>query len=162
LNDRLHPFVEHFDRIHRERMRDLPIVNERLAVEMIGLDSFGEHQLGVLLTPWFMNLLLIPGQAIQEEVAGESGEVPWTEREQGSRVSVDLPCGPVEFLVTHDEELGTYLTAVLLSNVLEFADQETARDNALEMLRRLREPPAARSSGRRVSRRGLFARLGTG
>lgn len=145
--------VAQFEAIHRDRMHGLPVVNDRLAVELIGLREVDDHRLGVLLTPWFMNLLLLPG---------DDG---WSDLEQGARVNIDYPSGPVEYLVTHDEELGTYLTAVLFGSVTDFSDQATARAVARETLRRLFEAPerdAGSDDGRRrMSRRSLFG-LGRG
>jgi len=153
VNDAARPFVEHFDAIYRERMSGLPVVNERLAVDLIGDETWKGHRLGVLLTPWFMNLLLIPG------------DDAWDEAGQGDRVALDLPSGPIEFLVTHDDELGTYLTAVLFGSVTDFPDLDTARAVAEETLRRVLVPPAEGETPddgrRRLSRRGLFTRLGS-
>ena len=42
-------------------MRDLPIYNDKVAIEAIGFRPFGEAELlGVVLTPWFMNLIMLP------------------------------------------------------------------------------------------------------
>ena len=121
--------VSHFETIYRERMRDLPIVNRCLQVEAVGFRAFGQHRLGVLMTPWFMNLLLLPGDEC------------WQSHEQGARCDVELPGGRYEFTVTHDEALGTYLSAVLFRTMSDMPDQDTARAIAGEILQRLRSPP---------------------
>ena len=36
------------------------MVNPALAVEAVGFRPWGEHWLGILITPWFMNLVLMP------------------------------------------------------------------------------------------------------
>jgi hypothetical protein len=38
-------------------MRDLPIFNEALGVEAIGFQRFGGHVVGIMVTPWFMNVI---------------------------------------------------------------------------------------------------------
>lgn len=144
--------VGHFEKISRERMRGLPIVNTRLDVEAIGFGYLGEHQLGVLLTPWFMNLLILPGTD------------EWSELARGSTVEWPLPNGNCDFTICRDDTLGTYLTAVLFRTVVDFPDQGTARAVAEDILGRLWTNPgepvqiAAENS---LSRRALFTGLRT-
>ncbi len=53
--------LEHrFRQIERTRMTGVPVVNDKLAVRAIGFRPWREHWLGILLTPWFMNLMLLP------------------------------------------------------------------------------------------------------
>lgn len=144
--------VRHFQAIYRERMQGLPIVNSRLDVEAIGFGYLEEHQLGILLTPWFMNLLVLPGND------------EWSNVEQGSTVEWSLPNGGYEFTVSRDERLGPYLTAVLFRTVVDFPDQETARSIAEEILRQLwAEPdaPVQNPGGNPLSRRAFFTGLRT-
>ena len=144
--------ARHLEKIYRERMQGLPNVNTRLDVEAIGFGDLGEHQLGILLTPWFMNLLILPG-------AGE-----WSELAPGSTVAWPMPNGNHEFTICRDDTLGTYLTAVLFRTVVDFPDQDSARAVAEDILRRLRTKPGepARKSGSdSLSRRALFTGLRT-
>ena len=62
LTGRVKALVASFERIGRESMRGLPFYNESLSVEAIGFDRFGDGWLGVLITPWFMNLMLVSDQ----------------------------------------------------------------------------------------------------
>jgi len=132
--------------IHDQRMRELPIVNAALDVETMEFRQFGKAELGVLLTPWFMNLVLIQSNAV------------WSSSEQGTIVSVDLPGGTVDFTVARDESIGAFLSAVLFRTVADFPDQDTAREIAAEVMRRLFEP--RKSGGAAVSRRDLLTGLG--
>lgn len=129
ISTKVSKIVAHFETIYRERMRDLPIVNRCLQVEAVGFRALGQHRLGVLMTPWFMNLLLLPG------------DEHWQSQEQGARCDVELPGERCEFTVTHDEVLGTYLSAVLFRTMSDMPDQDTARAIAGEILQRLRRPP---------------------
>ena len=131
-------------------MRGLPILNTALDVAAVGFRDFEEHAVGVLITPWFMNLMLLPGTA------------QWSDLPQGSAASVEFPGSAIEFNVSHDEETGTLLSAALFSSVADFPDQETAAAVASEVLRRLMEPAAATAedSGPAISRRELFAGFG--
>ncbi len=138
--------VARYEAIYEERMRDLPIVNPRLTVEAVGFEKWEDKDLGVLITPWFMNLVLLPGP-------GKRLDLP-----QGERVECRFPSGPCELTVYHDEELGTYLAAVLFRTVADFPDQEIARAVAEETLALIRSEPSG-EDGDKVSRRGLLTGL---
>lgn len=138
--------VARYQAIHEERMRDLPIVNPRLAVEAVGFEQWEDKDLGVLITPWFMNLVLLPDTGKLADLA------------QGERVECRFPSGPCELTVYRDEELGTYLAAVLFRTVADFPDQDVARAVAEEALAQLLAEPAEKK-GEKVSRRGLFTGL---
>ena len=132
--------------IYDERMRDLPIVNERLAVEAVGFEQWEDKDLGVLITPWFMNLVLLPDS---ERLV----DLP-----QGERVECRFPSGPCELTVYHDEDLGSYLAAVLFRTVADFPDQDIARAVAEEALAQVLADPGEEPA-ETVSRRGLLTGL---
>ena len=138
--------VAHYETIYKERMRDMPIVNARLAVEAVGFEQWDDQDLGVLITPWFMNLVLLPNS---ERLA----DMP-----QGERVECRFPSGPCELTVYHDEDLGSYLAAVLFRTVVDFPDQDVARAVAEEALAQLLAEPAEKDT-EKVSRRGLLTGL---
>ena len=52
-----------YQRIADERMQGMPFVNRALRVEAVDFRAWDDHQVGVLITPWFMNLILLPGPA---------------------------------------------------------------------------------------------------
>lgn len=137
--------VERFEEIYRRQMQDLAFVNNTLQVEAIGFRDFGDLKLGVLITPWFMNLVMAP-------TAGNDSML-----EQGHKLEVHFPSGPIEFTATHDEILGYYLSAALFSSVLEIPNQSTARDLAEEIMRSLFD---SEQNERRFSRRALFTQAG--
>lgn len=127
-------------------MVGLPFLNPALNVEAVGFRDYDDYQLGVLITPWFMNLVILPGPGTGATFAA------------GSKTSVRLPSGPVEFTVACDETLGIFLSAVLFSSVGEIHDQATARDIAQEVLRRLFKTT---HRDRTLSRRALFTNIET-
>lgn len=127
-------------------MQGLALINPELQVETIGFRDFDGQQLGVLLTPWFMNLVMLADDAA------------WQDCPQGTRCHVEFPSGPIEFTVSRDDELGCFLSAILFRSVAAFPDQQTAIDVAEETLRGLFRPPTA--SGPVMSRRDFFANPG--
>ena len=144
MADTIVKMVQQFETIYVEHMRDLPIVNKALQVEAVGFHDYHSHQLCVLITPWFMNLILLPGTD------------DWSDTSQGDTSSIEFPSGRIEFAVSHDKVLDTYLSAVLFRSVADIADQATARKLALEVLDDLTKPPR---NERTVSRRDLLTGL---
>ncbi|NCF24908.1 MAG: [NiFe]-hydrogenase assembly chaperone HybE [Gammaproteobacteria bacterium] len=138
--------VARYRAIYQERMRNLPIVNPRLEVEAVGFEQWEDKDLGVLITPWFMNLVLLPDS---ERLV----DLP-----QGERVECRFPSGPCELTVYHDEDLGSYLAAVLFRTVADFPDQDIARAVAEEALAQVLAEPGEEAA-ETVSRRGLLTGL---
>jgi [NiFe] hydrogenase assembly HybE family chaperone len=116
---------EVFGRIQRERMRDLPLLNASLSVEAIGFRRSGGARIGVLITPWAMNLLRLPD------------DDPVSEGRVAAR---ELPRGPVDFIGAIEEGLGPYETCSLFSPMDRFESQEAARAVAFEALSLLLRP----------------------
>jgi [NiFe] hydrogenase assembly HybE family chaperone len=141
--------VDYYQAIFEERFRDLPIINPALRVEAVGFRELAEHEFGVLISPWFINLVLLPGTE------------RWDHRPQGSVCTVELPGGKVDFTVSHDDVSGTMLSAAMFGTVTEFPDQEMAREVARETLRLLfsKEYAADDAKQGRMSRRQLFQNL---
>lgn len=118
-----------FSHIHETRMKEVPILNARLAVEAVGFRAWNGDWIGVLITPWCINLMLLPGDEISAE--------QWRGPGLGSSVFHVLPAGGFDFLVGEEEALGRFQMCSLFLPVLEFADQEAARvaaEAALEAL----------------------------
>lgn len=103
-----------YTRIWRMRMRDLPFVNASLRVEAVGFRAWEGEWLGALVTPWSLNLVLMPG-------AGD-----WRPLAAGAERFVTLPAGRFRFIAGHDDELGEHHACSLFSPVAEFADHATA------------------------------------
>ncbi|MGI9236218.1 MAG: [NiFe]-hydrogenase assembly chaperone HybE [Woeseiaceae bacterium] len=138
--------VRQFENIYVEHMQDLPIVNPRVQVEAVGFQKFGVHQLGVLITPWFMNLILLPGS---EE---------WSTTAQGDTSVIEFPSGPMEFTSCHDASIGTYLSAVLFRSVSDLSDQPMAVELARQVMNNLFLEGHVKG---RLSRRELLTGLRT-
>ncbi len=141
-----------FRAIHELRMRSLPVCNPNLVVETIGFRGIGPHRTGVLITPWFVNLVLLPG------------DDTWSDAASGRSVGVALPSGELDFTVVRDDKLGTYLSAVLFRSCDAFPDMAMARSIAEEVVCRLFSPPAqSRSDGgaRGMTRRALLGGTGS-
>lgn len=152
-----------FRHIAATRMAGMAMVNPALAVEAVGFRPLGQDWVGVLITPWSMNLVCLPGPETGLETSSS-----------GTRRDLDLPSGTYEFLTAHEESLGPYLTSSLFSPMFDFADMAQAREVASVVLAEVltplapeAPPPPAPGMGAKleqpVSRRGfLGAFLGQG
>jgi [NiFe] hydrogenase assembly HybE family chaperone len=107
-----------FENIARTRMAGLPFLNPQLRVEAVGFREWEGQWIGVLITPWSMNVVLLPG-------AG-----PWPRVAPGIERSVDLPAGRFRFIAATDPGLGDYHACSLFSPALEFASHAAARATA--------------------------------
>jgi len=118
--------VHAFDQVLRQQMHGLPMLNPALAVEAVGFREWREHWLGVLVTPWFMNLVLMPRIDSAWHAAGERESRPYV-----------FPAGVFEFIGGHHAELGDYQACSLFSPMFDFANQDGARDTAAAALEAL-------------------------
>lgn len=128
--------VAAFEHIARTRMAGVPVLNAVLAVEAVGFaaqtDAAGERGvMGVLVTPWFMNLIWLPADpADDSHGVGETRlHVVGDER--------------FEFIGAHEPSVGAYALCSLFSPMFEFADQAAARATARAVLDTLRAAPVA-------------------
>jgi [NiFe] hydrogenase assembly HybE family chaperone len=115
------------------RMAGLAFVNPRLRVEAVRFAPWQDHWLGVLVTPWFMNLVLAP-----RDVAH------WPPLAQGAKRRYLFPAGDYEFIGAHDAACGEFAMCSLFSPTLEFADHAQACDVARHALAALFDPRNAR------------------
>lgn len=134
-----------FDLIARTRMHDVPICNHRLQVEALGFQrTAAGHWAGVMVTPWAINLLCLPGRLEDWPVLAACSKHDW-----------HFPSGDYEFTVAEEESIGIYHLCSLFSPALEFESHEAARLTALASAHALfaeplTAPPAAKATSRRA------------
>lgn len=114
-----------FTRIWKTRMAGLPFLNERLRVEAVGFRAWEGQWLGALVTPWFVNLVLTPGEGA------------WAALGAGGERIVTLPAGGFRFVSGHDAQIGEYHACSLFSPAQGFGDHEAARAVAAASLEAL-------------------------
>ena len=104
-----------FFRIQQERMADVPLLNPALAVQAIDFQRWQGHWLGMLVTPWCMSLLLLPGSA-----------QTWISTAENKRRFVKFPAGDFAFLGSVEVELGEFQSCSLFSPMDQFPTQAEA------------------------------------
>lgn len=147
-----------FSIIGKTRMQDVPVLHPGLVVEAVGFEAYtdadgAQAALGILMTPWFMNLIWLP---LQGQTTVPIGQV--CERIFGGEC--------FEFIGAHETTFGAYEMCSLFSPMFEFADQATALATAKEVLGLLRKEPIAQAvpaSAPKPGRRAfLLGRVGSG
>lgn len=121
---------ETFERIHQERMLGLPVINPALSVDCVGFRPWRGHWIGMVITPWFLNVVLL---------RGTEGE--WPETKCGDQRRFKLPNGELLFMASEEEGLGSFYACSLASPMHDFKSQEAAQQTALESMRLLMMPP---------------------
>ncbi|MGY3450647.1 [NiFe]-hydrogenase assembly chaperone HybE [Bradyrhizobium sp. USDA 4353] len=125
-------------------MRELPIYHNALEVEAIGFTSVHGRTIGIILTPWFMNIVS----------PAEQGEI-------GSTIEIALPAGTFEFTIGDVAGIGRIASCSLFSPISEFEDMAAARiaaDAALTALLTAPEEtgPTRAETASRIDRRAFL------
>jgi [NiFe] hydrogenase assembly HybE family chaperone len=146
-----------FREIAETRLAIVPVLHPGLRVEAIGFEpeaDQAEIALGVLVTPWFMNLMRLPLRPDEPRMLGMGHSAP-----------VEIAGRRFDFIGADEPLVGRYELCSLFSPMFEFEDHDAAVATAREVLSLLRQPaPAADAAasseaGLSTSRRGfLFGR----
>jgi [NiFe] hydrogenase assembly HybE family chaperone len=142
-----HALETTFNEILDKRMRDLPVVNASLSVQAVGFNRFGEDWLGVLITPWFMNLMLLPGPNSH-----------WRTQQPGTKIEKHFPYGVFEFTLGSEPQMGIYALCSLFSPMFQFENQVAALAAAQSALQGLLAEAAPRNVSRRDLLRGAIGK----
>nr|WP_245593379.1 [NiFe]-hydrogenase assembly chaperone HybE [Azospirillum halopraeferens] len=141
-------------------MKGLPVCNSALSVEAVEFHPYGDAMLGALITPWTLNVVLLPNDPARYESLND-----------GDKVSEVMPSATYGFTIARLGALGAIAAIPAVSDMTVLRDRNDAVAAAVAALKtvltpRPPEPPAApepepasapaaeRSGG--VSRRSLF------
>jgi [NiFe] hydrogenase assembly HybE family chaperone len=136
----------HFRDIHARCMKDVPICNPALDVACVGFRPFGDYLLGIVLTPWFMNICAAPRAG-----APKVGDRP------GATRTLALPAGAVDFLATDLDGFDRLLFSSLFSPMQDFADHAAAQAVAEATMAALMRPPQAEAPAPEPPRKPALA-----
>jgi [NiFe] hydrogenase assembly HybE family chaperone len=126
-----------FERIARTRMRDMPLCNPALRVETLEFRPWQGGNVGALVTPWCINLVLLP-------------DPPAVVMAADGRRTVHFPSGSYEFMGSEAPECGSFLFCPLYSPPEEFVSQSQAQEVCREVMKQLFQPTQV------LSRRSLI------
>lgn len=120
-----------FREIYNGKMRDVPLCNPSLHVQAVGFQVWQGHYLGVLVAPWFMNLVLLAGP-----------DDTWAGLNAGAKELIGFPSGQYEFIHNAREQVGGYKACSLFSPMNDFNSQLQAVDVARAVIVGLFNPDA--------------------
>lgn len=129
---RAEALIDCYRRIDTEVMGELPVSNHALKVEVVGLHDWHGGWLGVLVTPWMMSYVRLPGIDEPDPVL-----------ETGAKITEIFPAGSCELVLERQPELGWYLLCPLYSPMGGFESPLHARATATVALHMLLTPPKA-------------------
>jgi len=148
--------VAHYESLWQEGGQDMAEINPALAIEAVGFTRYEGDWLGVVITPWFLRLFMLPG-----------GGSLWGEIPVGQSRYVSLPAETMQFVADEAPQLGAFQYSTLLEPTSLVADMNAARQMAIRVMQPFgylapdpvlpphRESPEPAG----VSRRGFFRRL---
>nr|WP_279184779.1 [NiFe]-hydrogenase assembly chaperone HybE [Acetobacter syzygii] len=122
-----------FADIYASKMRGLPFVNEALNVKAVGFCAFEGQLVGALVTPWFMNLIVLPAAGVE-----------WSGVVSGNKKLLEFPSGAYEFTAALRDgvegALPGYWACSLFSPMFNFTTMLQAVDTAQAAVRGLLDP----------------------
>lgn len=120
-----------FRRIAVTRMAGLPFLNPFLEVDAIGFRDWEGKRVGVLVTPWSINLVAFPAGDETLRVLGPDQSQTW-----------NFPAGSYTFMGGDEPECGPYQFCSLFSPAQEFVSHDDAVATARAVLDNLFTDPA--------------------
>lgn len=153
-------FEAYFRDVLEHQMRDMPLAHPDLEVETRAWRHWQSQWLGVLVTPWCMNLVLLGDQESSADcgtvtdtktntnTAGRTGsdaDADASRSRTGERVIVAFPSGNYDFTGNHDDSLGYWRSCSLYSPMFEFDSQVLAREVADQAIEALFDTSTAQS-----------------
>jgi [NiFe] hydrogenase assembly HybE family chaperone len=104
-----------FQHIEQEQMQGIPLLNPALKVQGIGFQHYDGRTLGIIITPWMMNLLMLPAE-----------NEDWSNLKLGDKTHHRLPANEYRFMVNEIDGIGTCQTHSIYSPMHEFMNQDHA------------------------------------
>lgn len=109
-----------------------PNANPALRVAAVGTRVYHGRPVGVLITPWFMSIVILPGEAED-----------WSNLTPGASEHVAFPSGRYEFLHNRRSGAGGYKSCNILSDMSGFDSQAKAIAVAERLIAALYAPAEA-------------------
>lgn len=142
LNERVDLLERTFRHIASTRMAGVPVLHAALQVRAVGFAPQPDEPdwaLGVLVTPWFMNLLRLPLQPLADPTSASAAGCLEVGRDLQRRIGSEA----LYFVGAHEERLGHFEQCSLYSPMFHFADQAAAVATAAEVMKLLRTSATA-------------------
>ncbi len=126
LQQKVNLLERSFRSIQQHRMREIPIMNNAIKVRAVGFRHWQNSYIGILITPWFMNLILLPGESDN-----------WDDLHELTKKTHSFPSGKYSFITAYEEDIGKYQLCSLFSPMFEFGDDASAVETAQIVMKEL-------------------------
>ena len=126
-----------------KRMRSLPVYNDKLDIQVIGLRRWTEGLVGIVATPWAMNILLLPTEGAPRRIEGTVRDILF-------------PSGHYRFIAGQLAGLGPVESCSLFSPMEAFDDPAVVADVAGHAIADLFRPVPDMHETPAMSRRGFL------
>jgi len=143
LSERIERLERTFRHIATTRMQGVPVLHAALQVRAVGFAAQPDAPgwaLGVLVTPWFMNLLRLPVEPLADLASATTAGCLEVGRDALRAVGGGEP---LYFVGAHEDRLGHFEQCSLYSPMFHFADQAAAVATAAEVMKLLRTPASS-------------------
>ncbi|MFV0576870.1 MAG: [NiFe]-hydrogenase assembly chaperone HybE [Vibrio sp.] len=120
-----------YQNILEQEMQSMPFIAQNIGIEMVGLQQYQDHWLGVMITPWMMNLMILPIQ--NNQVQNEQGL--WPDLHVGEEVGIRLAGNDYRFYASEVEGIGQFLACSLMSPISGIANHAQAVQLATDVMR---------------------------
>lgn len=117
-----------FEHILQHNMQGIPILNPAIQVQALGFQHWQGRVLGVVITPWMMNLVLLP-----------AADEDWSQMQLGDKQPHQFPSRSYKFMVNDIEGIGPCQTYSMCSPMRDFASHQQAVQVAQDFLENLME-----------------------
>jgi len=105
-----------FNKIQRENMEGILLLNKDLEVEAVEFQIWDDHIVGMVVTPWFLNLVMLPNENDN-----------WETQKLGEKEKHIFPSQDLIMMFNEIEGFGRCKTFSLCSPMNDFHNQEGAR-----------------------------------
>lgn len=104
-----------FNRIHRENMQGIPILNPAIEVQALGFQEHEGRVLGVIITPWLMNVVILP-----------KDDEDWSHMKLGDKRPHEFASRAYKFMLNEIDGIGLCQTHSLYSPMHQFRCHQQA------------------------------------
>lgn len=104
-----------FNKIHIENMQGIPILNPAIEVQALGFQEIDGRVLGIIITPWLMNVVILPKE-----------DEDWSQMQLGDKRPHEFASRTYKFMLNEIDGIGLCQTHSLYSPMREFRCHQQA------------------------------------
>ncbi|MBD1577633.1 [NiFe]-hydrogenase assembly chaperone HybE [Vibrio sp. S11_S32] len=115
-----------YQRIFAQQMQSLSFVSPHIEIEMVSLQPYQDHWMGGMITPWMLNLMIMP----MDETQGL-----WADLRVGEEIGLHLAGNDYRFYASEVAGIGQFLACSLMSPIAGLTEHSQAVTLAKDVMR---------------------------